>query len=158
MTDRLHAAALWLLAPAPAVFAVHAALQLLADRSMPWWSQAAVGIAAGAGLIALVVAHWSGKDRWRAALAAAIALLGHWVVADHVDGDLGAAMVYLGVGFGASLRSRPTAYAGLVAATGALLRGSEAADFGLGLVAVGGAALSLLLVRAALRPGVGIET
>jgi hypothetical protein len=143
--DTVHAVGVALLAAAPLVFAVRAGLEIAARPDLPAWLFAIVGAAAGAGFIALIFAGRGTPDFVRAIIAAGVAMTGHTLVARFVDADLGAAMVYLGIGFAGSLHVRSCAYAGLIAGTGAILRGTEARTLGLLFVLLGGALLAGLL-------------
>lgn len=146
---------LWLLAPAPFVFALRSVLELAGvhPNGVPAVLPATIlaGVLSGLGMLILLWATYRTPDFVKILVAFAVAFSGHYVVDRLVDADLGAAMVYLGTGFAGSLRIRWAAYAGIAAGAGALLRGSEAADVGLGLLAVAATALGVLLVLGARR-------
>jgi hypothetical protein len=139
------ACALILLAPAPLAFAARAGSMLADGGDLPSWLFAVVGGLAGVGFLVLIASLRGTPDFVRAIIAAGVAMTGHTLVARFVDADLGAAMVYLGIGFAGSLHVRSCAYAGLIAGTGAILRGTEARTLGLLFVLLGGALLAGLL-------------
>lgn len=139
-----------LLVPALVAFSVRAALQL-AGEDVPGVVLALVGIASGAGMLLAVATLWPTVDRWRALAAVAVALLGHYVVADFIDHDLGGAMVYLGTGFLASLRVRWAQMMGLLAGVGALLRGEVAMGVSHGMLMAGALGIAAALILAMAR-------
>lgn len=112
-----------MLIPALILFSVRAGLQIAEATDLPGWSMAIVGVLSGLGMVTLVAVNWDTPDKWRTILAVAVALLGHYVVREWVDADLGGAMVYLGTGFLVSLKVRWAQFAGMIAGVGALLRG-----------------------------------
>lgn len=139
-----------LLAVAPLVFGIRAVVGLAAGPDLPGWAFAVAGIFAGAGFLTLILAMRGTRDFARVLIAAAVAVVGHTLIARFVDPALGAAMVYLGTGFAGSLRLRSCAYAGLLAGTGAILRDTEARTLGLMFVAAGGLLLAGLLAWTAM--------
>lgn len=141
-----------LLVPAPMVFAGRAILEVAGGPHMPGFALAIVGILSGAGMLSLLVALRGRPTFPRALLAVAVALAGHYIVARFVDPDLGGALVYLGTSMAAALRRPLAIYAGLVAATGALLRSTQAATAGHIILAVGALGLAAFLVLATLAP------
>ena len=97
-----------------------------------------------------MVAGWNTADRLKLVVAVLVAMLGHYVVADFVDADLGAAMVYLGTGFAISLTVAGAAYAGMLAGAGAILR-AESDILGPILLMVGALLLAATALMAAQR-------
>lgn len=138
--DLLRRIAHALLIPALIVFSIRAGLQIAGD-DLSGWPLAVVGIMSGAAMLLLVVVNWKTPDNWRTVAAVAVALIGHYVVADLVNSDLGGAMVYLGTGFLVSLKVRWAQFAGMIAGVGALLR-SEG-EFGQFLLIAGAVGLAV---------------
>lgn len=147
-----------LLVPAAAVFALRALLQAFNVEPGDVPGLTPITILSGAlslvGIGFLVVPNWRTPERWRTVLPALVILLGHYVVRPFVDvigTDLGAAMVYWGAGALAALRIRVAAWAGMVAAFGALMRLAPEPNTTVGeaFIALGSGATAWFLVMAA---------
>lgn len=149
----LETAGFGLLAPAPLVFALRSAVALAGREAeaVPGLAEAtgAAGVLSLLGLLAVVLANWHRGGPMVPWIALFLVLLGHFLLAPVAD-DLGAAFVYTATGIVGTLRDRRVLFAGVVAASGALLRGVHAPT-GHAVLVVGGLALGALLAWAAFR-------
>lgn len=156
--ERGHRTGFGLLVPAATVFALRALLEAFNVHPGDIPGVTALTILSGAlslvGLGFLAWASWGTRDRWRTLLPALVILAGHYLVRPLVEvigTDLGAAMVYWGTGALAALRIRVAAWAGLVAAFGALMRLAPEPNTTVGeaFIVLGSGATAWFLVMAA---------
>lgn len=144
--DRLYVAGLWLLAPAPALFAIRSVLAY-AERTSDGLGPL-LGIGGALSLVGLVLA---GSGTYRTprfplvATGVGLALLGHFVLGQ-IPSNVGDAMVYVGTGLVAFPLRRGAVVPAVLAAVGVLLR--DQVHAGHLFVAAGAAALAVLLVFA----------
>lgn len=134
--------------PAPLLFSARAALAV-ADREPGAYlgpTLAVGGTLSLAGLILLIVATWRTPRRVHAVAAAAVALLGHYLLSLLHD-NLGAAATYVGTGMAGTLAAPRPLWAGITTGAGAVLRAAGTA--GDALVAVGAAWLAVELALSA---------
>lgn len=123
MDKRLIRLGYGLLIPASLIFGIKALLLVFgAGERIPGFAFAVAGILSGLGMVALLFGYAKSKHFVQAAVAVLVALTGHWIVSRFVSEDLGGAMVYLGTGFAASIRTPWAASMGVMAGLGAILR------------------------------------
>jgi hypothetical protein len=149
MDKRLTRLGFGLLIPASLIFGVRALLLVVgSSRTIPGFAFALAGILSGLGMIALLFGYIRTKHFTQVAVAAIVAFSGHWLVKPLLSDDLGAAMVYLGTGFVASIRTPWAAGMGATAGLGAILRSQpQLGAFPNVLIAVGALGIAAALYR-----------
>lgn len=149
MDKRLIRLGFGLLIPASLIFGVRALLLVMgSSRTIPGISFAIAGILSGLGMVALLFGYVRTSNFMQVAVAAIVAFSGHWLVGPLVNSNLGAAMVYLGTGFVASIRTPWAASMGVLAGLGAILRSQpQLGAFPQVLIAVGALGTAAALYR-----------